>query len=140
MYCFGYLPPCFSHKRRPCLAVSGDQLAGAIRDSVVTCKDVSEDADVSRPIGNLHVSGEKTQASLQAPSQYARAQQPGLGLAAGAWLWCAGLSVGKGGRSPTGGVSWSRLVPGRRAVQVADPTTPQAGGKGSSGLPTVDSF
>ena len=56
MNCFGqgYLRPCFSHKLRPCLAVSGDQLARAIRDSVVTRKDVSQDADVSRPVRNLH--------------------------------------------------------------------------------------
>ena len=47
-------PPCFGHKYPFFLAVSGAQLANAIRDCVVTCKDVSQDADVSRPIRNLH--------------------------------------------------------------------------------------
>ena len=67
MYCFGNLRSCFSHKRRPCLAVSGDQLAGAIRDSVVTCKDVSEDADVSRPVRNLHDSTGACRATERLP-------------------------------------------------------------------------
>ena len=49
----------------------------------VTDEDVGEDADVSGPIGNLHVSGGTTKPNLQAPSQQAGAEQVGLSSAAG---------------------------------------------------------
>ena len=51
MFCFGLYAPTLSPTL---LSVSGAQLAASIDDPAVTGEDVREDADVSRPVRNLH--------------------------------------------------------------------------------------